>query len=367
MSTYTRTVVSVVAIALAAEGVAWSQEGPAAAASSSAKADDAARLVVTAKADEQVELEDENLGRLHGMYDLARNVVGNQHVVVAPVVFAGNRCATGTNVFNCSTPVVGQGGVAGVVIVPLFGFGGNHGVDFWPRVQTDTVGDGFRQFDRSYQRLREAVAGPLGLPPEDLASGAALAKRFQVRAQAFGDLLSRLVDTDAYYYEDIQRLNACLDVLRAGPVITGEPSTNTPAPAQSCADGIARGGQSRGWTIKQKLKYLDDLWKQYDLLVQESPVSRHNLLVGPLGGVSITDKFGDILYGAGLEAGCKKWLRVTAAAGFRSSMHGSVKSANFDTVGLWVGIGLSGQLGDQLIDGILGVHQIFASATRRDP
>lgn len=362
----TRTNVAALLLALAAEGTLRAQER-----TDATSAKTAAATAEEDKANRQVALEDENIRKLHGMYDLARDVVGKQHVTVSPVVFAGHRCATGTNVYRCPTPVEGQGGVAGLVIVPLWGFGGNHGAELWPRVQTDTVGDGFRQFDRSFRRLRDAASGPLGLPAENQASAVALTGRFQARAQAFDALLTRLIDTEAhaYYHDDIKHLRDCLGALTAGPVILGDASTS-PAPVppeQSCAAGIAHGGQARGWTAKQKLKYLEDLWSEYDMLVQENPVSRHNLLIGPLAGVSITDDFGDILYGGGFEAGFKDWFRFTAGAGFRSSMHGRVRYANFDDTGWWFGLGLSGQLGDQLIDAILGVHRIFASGTGGDP
>ena len=331
----------------------------------------AAAPMKTAAADQQLAIEDENMAKLHGVYNLTSSIVGKQHTLVSPVILAGRRCATGENVFKC-VPLEGHGGVAGLVIVPLWGFGGNHGVEFWPRVRTDELEDGIRQFDRSFRYLRNAAARPLNLPSEDDASQTALTKRFSTRTDAFSSLLSRLLDdsSHAYYYEDIKRMKDCVAKLAAAQVLPPEAPTTptTPmSPADSCKEGVANGGLERGYTLRQKLKYLEDLWLEYDLLIDTDPISRHNVLVGPLVGVSITDKLGDLLYGAGLEVGWRQWFRATLSGGLRSSMRGEAKYLNLDAIGWWFGIGLSGQLGDQLVDSISGVQRIIAGATGSNP
>jgi hypothetical protein len=303
------------------------------------------------------------------MYDLARSAFGGQHVVVAPLVFGGRRCTSGTDIYrNC--PAVSHGGIAGIVVVPLIGAGGGHSFELWPRVQTDDVADGFYQFDKQFRLLRDKLTGPLGLPDASQASDDVLLQRFNTLAPALDSVLARLSSSEghSYYAEDMEKMRTCLALLTSAPVLPAAPPTGPPrappTPAESCQAGMSHDGKPAAWTMAQKLSYLNQLWQQYDLLVDAEPIGRHNLLIGPLAGVSITDKAGDLLYGAGLEAGWKSAFRFTAAVGWRSSMSGEhLYLANMDRVGWWVGIGLSGQLGDELIDGLMGVNRIFTSGT----
>jgi hypothetical protein len=309
--------------------------------------------------------EEATIEQLHGAYDAAQSLLGAQHVLISPALFAGKRCADGNNVFSCST-VESRGGIAGLVLVPLFGAGGGHGADWWPAIETDDVADGFYRFDKNFRRLRDVVANKLELPDAQKESDQVLAKRFNLLAGVFESLLKRIQGNagDGYYHSEADQLKACLDAISRAPVLPRQAVPAQPPnldPQQYCAAGARAGTTPQGWTALDKLKLLDGLWREYDLLVDATPPARHVFLIGPLAGLSITDKFGDLLYGAGLELGWKDSIRFTLSGGLRSSMRGSVNSGNFDTVGWWAGLGLSGQIGDQLINSILGAQQLLGA------
>ncbi|MDB4983648.1 MAG: hypothetical protein JWM82_4400 [Myxococcales bacterium] len=317
--------------------------------------------------EEQAMQEEANVARLQGIYNLARTVVGGQHVVLAPVVFGGRRCASGNNIFGCMTPE-SHGGIAGIVLIPIVGFGGGHGIDLWPRIHTDDVADGFYQFDKQFRRMRDQLTSPLGLADGSKPSNAVLEQRYKTLASALDDALARMSHQESHstYHEDMEKMRACLDTLTSAPLLS-QP-VKPPVPAQSCQAGMDHVGVAAGWTRQQKLDNLNELWEEYDRLVDAQPLARHNFLIGPIAGVSITDKLGDLLYGGGFEVGWKQGFRLTAAAGLRSSMTGShAYLANMDRVGWWAGVGLSGQLGDQLMNGILGVNRIFSSGISGTP
>jgi len=313
----------------------------------------------------ELEAEQANLDKLRGLYDTAAGLLGKQHVVVTPVVFAGKRCTDGTNVFSCTT-IENHGGIAGLVIMPLFGAGGGHGADFWPVIETDDVAAEFYRFDKQFRRLRDLVSKQLVLPDDQKAPPEVLQKRFDSLASAFDSLLKRDSQQDKYYAPDVKRLQDCFAAVVSAPVAGDDPSTPSDdpskpkkTPANFCSDGMARAGKAGGWTLRQKLQLLDALWHEHDLLVDAVPPARHNFLIGPLAGVSITDRFGDILYGGGFELGWKQYLRATLSGGLRSSMHGKVEYGTMDRVGWWIGIGLSGQLGDQFVNGVIGAERVL--------
>lgn len=310
--------------------------------------------------------EEERLERLQAIYSTARRVIGQQHVFATIVATAGQRCKEPGDraVWSCDRPE-SQGGLGGLVVVPLFGAGGGHGPDWWPVIETDDAAEGFYRLDRQFRRMRDALRARYHLPDGDRASEATLSRRYARLAEAFTQVLARMqgdANDPGANEDEMERLMDCLERLTAAPVLHRDGRSSQPlepSPATLCNDGATNGQATRGWTLQEKLSLLDALWREHDLLVDASPLARHNFLLGPLAGAGLTGDSGDMLYGAGFEIGTQQAFRVTVAGGLRSDMRGPLALGTFDAVGWWAGLGLSGQLGDRLIDSWLGSGDVF--------
>ena len=148
--------------------------------------------------------------------------------------------------------------------------------------------------------------------------------RFRQQAEAFETILEQDKFRDDWLFNRAHELEQCLEELRGAITLTPP----------------------------QKIELLDKLFEEYERLRNIVPAARHTILLGPLGGIPLsnTDEF---LYGFGAELGWARF-RLYLAGGFRSDYKARY---GVNAVGWWGGIGLSGEFGDDLVHAIVGASE----------
>lgn len=117
---------------------------------------------------------------------------------------------------------------------------------------------------------------------------------------------------------------------------------------------VANGPGKNGIAATAGLQQLEALWREYELLSNRPRSGRQNYLLSIMGGAPIyestTAHVNDLFVGVGLEVGGEA-LHMYLGAGMRADW-----DRPWRPVGSWVGLGISGQLGENLIYGLKGVH-----------
>jgi hypothetical protein len=364
-----RLVLTLSVLNLAAPAVAFAQPAPVQPASDPPVVPPALGSAVPSP-NNPLAVEEGQLDRVRELYDGARRIFGGSHVLLSAILQTGQVCVeTGRsagNVFRCAG-VRRSSGLAGLVLVPLFGWGGGHNrhwyrPDWWPVVQTDRAEEGYARFETQFRDLRDQMAGHLDLEPNANASGAVLARRFERLSTAFESVLARYSadHEDSAFYKDVERLKGCLGDLQNAPTLPEARREQASTPLEACGRAVHEPEAAvAGWTLAQKLRLLRRLWREFDLLSDAQPLRRHNLLIGPLSAIPITEGAGTILYGVGMELGTRDSFRLTLGGGLRSSMGGPNYQLGFDAAGWWAGVGLSGELSDGLINAAFGAQAYF--------
>ncbi len=278
--------------------------------------------------------ESDSLETLRQRYSRARDLFGENHVTLAPILYA--------------TKNADRGGVAGVIAVPLIGIGGGYGWDFFPDVQTEEESRAFLRFEQGLRTHRRALSSFVKLPqvPE-----AVRARRLASLIQVFREMILEDIAAETEWLLDKKdELLGCLEEL-----------ANSSEPPE------------------KRLEGLDELWIEYEHLRDYDAPRRADVLIAPHYGIPITDEPTErALLGGGLEThlgvillGSKWWgrwfglsgsgwewwreqssrLRVTLSAGAESRYGGRYA---FDVDGWFVGLGLSGEYSDDLFNLLTG-------------
>lgn len=259
------------------------------------------------------------LERLRADYKKARALFGQDHVSIFPMIYAGRRCSDGSNGLFSGCDRATMSGVGAVIFVPVAGFGGGHGADWWPVLNTATEAEAFFRFE---QRARKAVRvmAALSIAEPDVPT----LVHYRVLATAFEDVLRRDIEEGGHADYRSRELLECLLQLTASDANAAE-----------------------------KVQSLDDLWREYVLLNgKQTYKRRHNLLVGPSYTVPLTEKITDLyLLGVSVEFGDEAWA-VSLSGGLRNRYTAGTPVA--DAEGWYAGIGLSGELTEDLLDMLSG-------------
>ncbi len=267
------------------------------------------------------------LQQLRGDYHEARELFGSDHVSLFPMFYAGKRCDDGSNRWlgsnACDTQ--SQSGVAGVIFLPLWGVGGGHGSDWWPILDTEDEAAAFLRFEQRAAKLTDAMA-KLGAVPESPVTET----HYQLLAGVFEDVLKRDIDDEGASASRSQELLDCLAELSAS-----------------------------GADAAEKIQSLNDLWREYTLLAGASDYKRrHNFLLGPSYAVPLTEEITRVyLLGLTAEVGGSHW-GVSANVGLRYQYDAGAPIK--DAQGWFVGLGLSGELTDDLLNVISGASSAGA-------
>jgi hypothetical protein len=283
--------------------------------------------------------QDENtkgsLAQIHAQYQIVRRLFGGEHAILTAGAYLGQRCNKDSNGAHSFLHTAGcvretRSGVAGLIIVPLWGFGGGHGKNFWPVVQTDDEVQTFLQFQQSVQLHGEALAAAFAVFDDSTqtAEGAAgLSARVAAFRDSLKEELQREVDMKGGHRQLAQKFLQCLAQIEA-----------------------AKLGLQLEWDT------LNRLWNEYHGILDNSDniMRRHNLLVGPFIGVPITeDPTKVITYGLGAELG-REGFRLTLGGGLTADY-----SAAVVPITGWIAtIGLSGQWGDDLLHYLSGAKDL---------
>jgi len=310
------------------------------------------------------------LDDLRASYRTARRLFGGDHVLLTAMAFyqcddrvdggQGTTVSTGGGL-ACKANIVdgagavsyeraAHGGAAGVVMVPLLGFGGGHNRkwwqlkgDMWPVLKTDDELQAFLEFQRQL-KLHRNLAGA------DLTVSGNMAEAVSFRL-GFEEILRREVQTGS----DIEAIGeAFLECL------------------QDLDDARISASANPTASETQIAQMVTTLWDEFQAIKGESTTERHNVLIGPFLGIPITEDPRDrMLYGLGIElaplAGVfKGWsdLRFTAAVGWSADYTDRLELKS----GWALALGLSGSFGDDLVHFFNGAsaagHQVSVRSER---
>lgn len=262
----------------------------------------------------------EGLQRLRADFTKARELFGERHVSLFPMFYAGRGCEDKSNALFASEkcPTMSQSGLAGVIFIPLLGAGGGHGADWWPVLNTEDEGQAFKTFEDRVDRLLTAM--------ESLASkGSVNETHYQLLAAVVKDIVNRDVVQQSYSSEESETLEKELN------------ETTSSATTRSACDPKCRLSELKTLWEKYRLRSKGDLYKR-----------RHNFLLGPSYGLPLTEDVTRVyLLGVTAEVGGSAW-GVSANAGLRYQFDAGFPIK--DAQGWYVGLGLSGELTDDLLD-----------------
>ena len=283
----------------------------------------AARAKVAAKV--QLEQENKAYDSVLSTYHTARRLFGEDHVVLTAIAFTGGRCKAGKAPWDCPRKLDYDTGVAGLIAVPLLGYGASWGWDWFPVLQTEEEAQAYERFSRqarAYQKLAYAVTprDTKAIPDEREGS---LELAFRRSVELLRQTLLQARDDDKRYFKEVGSLLGCLERL--------EGSTDP---------------------LSRRQAQLDAMWNEYQLLSGNLPQRRHGFLLGPAMAIQLNDPF-DYLYGLSAELG-RPWARLMVTGGLRAT----TSSLAFRPVGWYVGLGLSGELADDLVNLITGASKV---------
>jgi hypothetical protein len=276
------------------------------------------------------EVAEEQIQAVARQYGVARRVFGDSHVMLTAVLYGASDRRESEGNGKLRT------GAAGLISVPLLGVGGGHGVQGFPRLQTDDESAVLMDFDRRISGYYDVLKRREVRPRDD----AEAEERFDRRVRLFDSLLEaegqRSVARETsgtegcptdWVFRRPERLRDCLALLRAST-----------AP------------------VAVRLEQLDALWREYLRLKGTRAAGRHNLLVGPALGLSLNDE-AISMWGILAEVGATvlgKPVRFAVSGGILRP-----RNDPFDVSSRpdwWIGLGLSGQFGDDLFNGFRSAY-----------
>jgi len=323
--TRTMTLVALLSLAIFARNRAWAQETPVApaapvapattdAAATAAPAVAASAVAVPAAAASPAEdPNSEQLDKLRSIYESATKIFGDEHTVISPSFFYATDIDG-----RLSTTEKHQAGLSGVLLLPLVGFGGGHGADWWPVIvssdETDiyqTFLDKLSQYQQAQQNLPAVVSNVKTIANT----------KWNIQTLKVAEQLFCQENLDPDLPADAQ---AAIKSLCDGTLPTTVVN-NVPSPEQQTVINIVAKPASA------------------DALVPK----RHNLLLGPSLGIPLTKNPTEIFQlGASAEVGGKSF-RIMASGGLVGRYSGGTYKDIF-AAGWFVGIALSGEMGDEL-------------------
>lgn len=253
--------------------------------------------------------------RMRQAYRTARQLFGEEHVILTASVYYGRNCPDSSGE-DCA-----RAGVAGILGLAWAGFGGNHKAQFLPRLQTEDESVAFMRFEQTARDLSETMSHAAEIADSpSVQEQVAIRGQFDTMADTFRDVLEREIEEDGKRSEEAQLLLECLEQLERAP---DDP--------------------------QDKLNQLDALWHQYELLYgPEYRVRRHTVLLSTAVGLPFDNSIDEIILLApvAMEIGSSGW-GVTLTGG------PSVRYRD-GNVGYWLGLGFSGEMSSDLVNSLNG-------------
>lgn len=325
----------------------------------------------------------EQLEKVRKLYETAREALGSEHVLLTAAAYVGKKPKLSS---ESKEPTL-QGGVAGVISLPLFGAGGGHGPDWYPVLQTEAATKAFERFENEVKQY-VALADNLDVAKSD--------PRAVLRAleEAALTLLDQVTDDDPDLWRLARATKLCVEGIgslrnqvriglasKAQPGATesalqvesapeldevsalsaDEPSDKSlEAVVTKCGAMVNAVGTIKSDDVNQQIAALTALLRTYwQALKKEgdaAALARHAFLIGPAVGIPVTENPGKVvLTGALMEVGKSHFrLGITAGLQFRYS-------ALEETPGWFAGLSLSGELGDDLFHFLNGGLQAARS------
>jgi hypothetical protein len=267
-----------------------------------------------------LEREDEAYDQVLTTYRTARRLFGEDHVVLTAIALTGGRCKAEDTLWKCKNKLDYDTGIAGLVAVPLVGWGASWGWDWFPVLQTEGEAQAYERFTRHARAYQQVAQKVTDMAPADTEQ---LELAFQRSLELLRQTLVQALEDDKRYFKEAAAMLGCLQRLR------------------SSAD-----------PLKRRQAQLDAMWNEYELLAGDLPQRRHGFLLGPAAAIQVNEPF-DYLYGISAEFG-RPWARLMVTGGLR----GSTSNIAFRPVGWYVGLGLSGELADDLVNLITGATNV---------
>jgi hypothetical protein len=247
---------------------------------------------------------------------------------------------------GCDT---GKGGTAGLITIPLLGGRPGHWLDLWPVVQTDSLAEYYRAFESQARDLQAVVVKETTQKAQDPNTD-------QRYFESLDKLLTSLLVADRE--DDDQRpVSGCSEPDTTSDTFMSNLASKT-NDLLPCLQQIETNVASGKWTATVGVEHIAALWNEYELLENKPRRQRQIYLFGPAAGLPIWESNrnpNDLLWGLALEAGTATF-RLMVAAGYRTDWDDPFcKPVGICRIGWWAGIGLSGQLADDLFNKVSGV------------
>lgn len=245
-------------------------------------------------------------------YHRSRALFGDDHVSLMPMIaMISNRSER-------------RAAVAAGLLVPLFGLGGGRSASFYPTIDTDDEAQTYMRFERRARGLSEAMAGAASaLDEPGLREQTRMGEHYTLLARTFDDILRQDVEDGGDHADAASTLRECLADLSVSSA-----------------------------SEQTKLQQLDALWRTYELLYEEDEYRRrYTWLLGPMLATPLDSQVGeDLLLGIGSELGDHGW-GISVAAGLATRL------SDFEQIGWWIAVGLTGELTADAVDTITGVSR----------
>lgn len=267
---------------------------------------------------------DDQLNKFKSIFNSATKIFGDEHTVISPSFFYatdlnGRLGATGSH----------QGGLSAVLMVPLWGLGGGHGSDWWPVIVSSDETKIYQSFLDRVSQYQLAAADI----PKDVQNAKTIGAMANT-GTAWDDVQNLAVARQLFCQEEVDptpvfsssELSSAIKLF-CKSLSTTSLATTEQAPATKAATN----------TVTRALK------EQKNALVPR----RQNLLFGPSLGIPLTKNPTDIFqFGASAEVGGDSF-RFMASGGLIGKYSGPTYKDMF-AAGWFVGIALSGEMGDEL-------------------
>jgi hypothetical protein len=216
-------------------------------------------------------------------------------------------------------------------------------------VQTDSLAEYYRAFESQARDLQAVVVKETTQKAQDPNTD-------QRYFESLDKLLTSLLVADRE--DDDQRpVSGCSEPDTTSDTFMSNLASKT-NDLLPCLQQIETNVASGKWTATVGVEHIAALWNEYELLENKPRRQRQIYLFGPAAGLPIWESNrnpNDLLWGLALEAGTATF-RLMVAAGYRTDWDDPFcKPVGICRIGWWAGIGLSGQLADDLFNKVSGV------------
>jgi hypothetical protein len=278
-------------------------------------ADETQETGVAADANERAVIQaSQQLDKFQKIFEQATKIFGSEHTVITPSFFV----ATDIN-GRLDATAKHMAGVSAVLLLPLLGVGGGHGADWWPVVTSADAAQIYKDFLDQLKQYQTVETNASALPADvrEILNAKWDAQRVAAAAQIF---CQEDIAWPANVYDQIKKF---------------------------CKEGV--------------------ITKEVTDLVTESPSKlvpkRHNLYIGPSMGIPLTKNPIDVFQlGAAVEFGWEP-VRFALTGGLVGHYQGATYADIFGA-GWFVGVALSGEIGDKLFHYFNGGSDLMAQLAR---